>query len=190
MKNIKFHFTLLVATVVLAMSCRKKDETVYINPELKKHFSFKKGSYWIYRDSLTGGLDTFTTYDNNNYISRAEPPYPESPTERHIDYISCNCFDDVASKEVFSYQIELSNSSCLILFPKLNMGLGMNYDGLTNPDLFKSFTFGHFVFDSVFESKSDSSACYSRKDIGLIKIRIMKESIKRVWELQQWKIVE
>ena len=50
-----------IVFVFLFTACSKKHEPTYsyISSDTKKHFYFKPGSYWIYRDSISGRTDSF-----------------------------------------------------------------------------------------------------------------------------------
>lgn len=54
------HFLLLLLLMGTLLSCNKepKYKTVYLDAGLKAAFNNKPGSYWIYRDSVTGELDS------------------------------------------------------------------------------------------------------------------------------------
>ncbi len=58
----------LFAFLLLAVGCSKKKMTHYpVNAELKAAFNYKPGTYWIYRDSISGEVDSFfvTRYDSS-----------------------------------------------------------------------------------------------------------------------------
>ena len=78
MKNIAL--TAIVFSCLLLAACHKSSSsditTVTIDTALKADFNFQQGSYWIYRDSISGNVDSFFveytshTFDNinNNFI--------------------------------------------------------------------------------------------------------------------------
>jgi hypothetical protein len=72
--------------LLFADSCKKKCpelKTRYIEQEMKDWILYKPGSYWIYRDSISGGMDSvFKTqteieivenFDNNNKHGKQNP---------------------------------------------------------------------------------------------------------------------
>lgn len=178
---------LLISAVIstLLYSCKKQYNTAYIDPELKKHFNFKAGTYWIYRDSLTGSMDTFTVYGNTTTITESNPGYSLDHIERQEMEIRCS-----DSSNVYKCSYTLSNSSILVLFYHLQLGLGTSYNNFRDHNALKSYTFNSIVFDSVSEARNGLGTLFGKKDIGFVKITLMKDSIKKVWELQQWKIVQ
>jgi hypothetical protein len=60
MKNITFVVIMLAGL----HSCRKPITHYPINASLKAAFNYKVGSYWIYRDSISGMIDSFYVTDN------------------------------------------------------------------------------------------------------------------------------
>ncbi len=65
-------FILIGATFV--SSCiKRKNNVIAITPALLERFSYKPGSYWIMRDSITGRIDSFyiTSSVSNNISLRA-----------------------------------------------------------------------------------------------------------------------
>ena len=63
----------IVTTLLFCFySCKRPTPIVPMNPILKKYYCYKKGSYWVYRDSLNGDIDSFAVVSNNyepNYTS-------------------------------------------------------------------------------------------------------------------------
>lgn len=54
---------------ILVAACKKDLGTfVPIQPLLKKNFSYKVGSYWLYRDSVSGDLDSLWIYNKTTGI--------------------------------------------------------------------------------------------------------------------------
>jgi hypothetical protein len=65
MKNILL-FTIGLIVLIIT-SCTKNNKTVYgypVNDAIKKDFNFLPGTYWIYRDSTTGRIDSFSVTSN------------------------------------------------------------------------------------------------------------------------------
>lgn len=65
----QFYENILITLIALlfVLGCKKKeDHTDYLSEEIKRNFSFKPGSYWIYRDSISGREDS--CYINDSKI--------------------------------------------------------------------------------------------------------------------------
>jgi hypothetical protein len=58
-----------VVVLSTILACTKEAKLGYIplTPYIKEHFNFKSGSYWIYRDSVSGRKDSFFLKDS--YVS-------------------------------------------------------------------------------------------------------------------------
>jgi len=52
---------------LLFIACKKSTSInhQYLDPGLVAHFNFKPGSYWIFRDSATGNIDSFCVKTNS-----------------------------------------------------------------------------------------------------------------------------
>jgi hypothetical protein len=59
---------LLLLLLLLFWGCAKQKPTP-INSELKKSFNYQVGSYWIYRDSVSGATDSFFVTSNKPSVS-------------------------------------------------------------------------------------------------------------------------
>lgn len=104
---------LTIALLLLFAAC-KKDGKPYmpLNADLKKNYSFKVGSYWIYRDSLTGRVDSFyvTKYSDGN-VEGQDNVYESSGmviSQHNID----NIFSDTAEWNIALFRgniISLAN---------------------------------------------------------------------------------
>jgi hypothetical protein len=58
---------------ILSSCSRVKPFNIDVNGQLKSHF-FKKGTYWIYRDSISGQIDSF--YVTSTYDAKSILPVP------------------------------------------------------------------------------------------------------------------
>jgi hypothetical protein len=66
------HAMLIAIVALLFASCHQKahQQTIYfMHPELKKDFSYQAGTYWIYKDSVSGEIDSAYVVLNPNYYS-------------------------------------------------------------------------------------------------------------------------
>ena len=63
----------ICSALIIMVACSKEPEfkSVYIDPALKAKYNFKKGSYWIYKDSISGRIDSF-------YLLQTDNLYPPS----------------------------------------------------------------------------------------------------------------
>ena len=60
-------YVLILAGFILGgvlHSCKKDNSVIPIDPRLKAGFNFQPGTYWIYRDSISGRIDSFFVRNN------------------------------------------------------------------------------------------------------------------------------
>ena len=73
MKQSNKNYTTLIITFILLFvlaACRDRIlDTTYANADMVKHFDFKHGSYWIYRDTISGRTDSFAVSSNANFVT-------------------------------------------------------------------------------------------------------------------------
>lgn len=72
--------SLIALTLLIgALSCSKTtptDPSVYVDSTFKSQYNFKKGTYWVYYDSVTTRLDSFILINNSVF-----QPYPNGPLQ-------------------------------------------------------------------------------------------------------------
>ena len=60
-------FVLLMAIILVVSACNRNSITkVPVNADLKAAFNYKPGTYWIYRDSISGIIDSFFVRSNGD----------------------------------------------------------------------------------------------------------------------------
>ena len=66
----KKHLFLICLISILIYGCSKPKVTYYpINAQLKAAFNYQVGTYWIYRDSISGREDSFYVIENNASVN-------------------------------------------------------------------------------------------------------------------------
>jgi hypothetical protein len=62
-----FRFGLILLLMCLTVSCKKKPRERFIPADMKAYWDFRPGSYWIYKDSVSGAIDSvYVTNRVNN----------------------------------------------------------------------------------------------------------------------------
>jgi len=93
---------LAAAFLCFISGCKKDPEVYYVSAQLKTDFAFHKGSYWIYRDALTGDIDSAYVED---YVENTSPSSCVNPVARRqyinmiIKRISLSHADTVADHD-------------------------------------------------------------------------------------------
>jgi hypothetical protein len=81
---------IIIMTFAYLPSCRKTTlDRHRVNDSLKAAFNYKPGTYWIYKDSLTGRLDSFAVTSQTDDFSRLiTSPNPDYLEEGIVIYIT------------------------------------------------------------------------------------------------------
>jgi hypothetical protein len=76
----KYIFTLVIGCIALlmAVSCHRQSKNLPVydldaDSLIDRHFNYKPGSYWVYRDSLNGRVDSF--FVRSNYYVKQQQAY-------------------------------------------------------------------------------------------------------------------
>ena len=90
MKNIALTLVILAGTIASTFNACKKPSTPNypINNSLKAAFNFQPGTYWIYRDSISGDVDSFYVQANGTGNNSNSAGYTYDLTEVQIFEVS------------------------------------------------------------------------------------------------------
>jgi hypothetical protein len=197
----KWHYWVLAALLLCIMwGCKKQPGTVAIDADLEKNFSYKPGTYWIYRDSLTGEVDSFAVVDNHDALGNS------------------NNFGNytIQSAEIGTYHNGIANDTFLIRwdlqtnYVNYTYYKGPSFSGGSlqyNPlfyypfkrySILPTYSVGSNIFSNVAEIatypngyfKAFPDVFYICANAGIIKMNLSDSGfVNRVWELQYCNIV-
>src|ERR1035437_3096908 len=74
---------IFIAFIFYASSCKVK--VTPLNSDMKSHFSYKPGSYWIYLDTISGKYDSFSVQSNKNSTENESNTASYEQIEMEID---------------------------------------------------------------------------------------------------------
>ncbi len=189
--------------VIGLYACKKKLPNKPIDADLKAAFSFKPGTYWIFKDAISGQIDSFyvrRTYTFNQ--TSGNPSYTFD--EINIDITEMNLHP--AGSDTALWRIGLIQN--ILNLSDYYLDNFVNFDDILYPfisgpqssavyaesiNLISSFNIGNNNFNNVADihfSIGLSDDFYLNSDIGFIKIILQQRGANRVWELQRWKIVK
>lgn len=168
-------YTLLVLPF-LFWGCKK--DPIKVDSATEKNFSFKTGSYWVYRDSLSGKVDSFFVSRNGSNVDDNNVEYKATYLEVRGD----------SSEIGAGYYLHKNNVD--FSFVQLNTGCGFTYPYSSDKKILADMSLNGSKYDSVAEILGGNwSYYYACASVGIIKMRIMKDGVlNRVWELQRYKI--
>lgn len=190
MKNL----LITLAALMLVLGC-KKERTTYAPVGLKRNFSFKEGSYWIYRDSISGREDScyverLSDYITNTYSGREKGN--QSMREIFSVYLLQKPIDKMIKEET-QWTIE---------FNTLGFGLGYStqspfsiindadsFGGVSillynknypiqissNIEKYSNFVLNGYDFTNVYHIKNspnDAPSVYFNDSVGYIKMNV------------------
>jgi len=206
MKNIIYLATVLCICITGMYSCKKNSSIPHkiIDADLKGAFDFQPGTYWIFKDSLTGQVDSF--YVRNNWSSVYTNASPSFTYDAII----------VDIKEVNEYPFGLDTSMWEITMDQSEVGFSdwygsyyLNLDPTTYPftsgiqpyavyphtvNLFNSFSSNGSTFNNIAEIHFTSTIddyLYIDNNVCFIKMILNQPGIsERIWEIQRWNIVK
>ncbi len=219
--SIKYLWIAPALLLLLLTRCKKPDpytapnnnnnsDTTFPDKGLVANFNFKTGTYWIYRDSVSGRMDSF--YVSNNTTQAWQSLHSTGPGTAYFEYLIVYTIN-ISSRNIDSPQLAASST--------LSMSLLNNYSTLTylingnmsayNPffmyptsssipssdstetnaviSSYASYSVSGNLYNNVTEIAHDSTGTSDRFFVsdgtGIVKMRINHpaQSIHFVWEL-------
>jgi len=211
----KFDFMKNICCVVMFVSgaflhsCKKNGglPDYPVNADLKAAFSFKPGSYWIYKDSISGEIDSFFVRQLVSTYNAITPNIPYT-VDQVLTCITEWNTNNHADSNVWQISLIINNlyisydASAAYLY-LLSYGPGISYP-FTNVYasdtvlVLNTYSLLGNNFENVVEVHYvESSPLYSDyfylcPDIGMVKIVFNHsyDTTNRVWELQRYDIVK
>jgi len=202
-------FVSLMVTYMLS-SCKKTNlPNRPVDADLKAAFSYLPGTYWIYRDSISGHVDSFfvtqDTHNNYNYNSQ----YTFDQITVRITAYNVASFADSDTWEISLYQSTIAIDYDIDLYSKNTDGIDYypltypftdgEYIGSTGTNVNTLSILGNYVVDGkTFNNVAQvnyvdgtNDYFYISSDVGIIKMRLYDnvDSV-HVWELERWNIVK
>ena len=193
-------YYILILFLMSILACTKKPGILYLDAKIKEQFYFKKGSYWIYRDSISGRVDSF-------YLESVE--FTNDSTyiyalydKRILEKMTINIFQTSLSvpysdTPIWDFSLLQRNN----YFFKSNYQKGkikiLTYSilqGYMDVGLEKELDVFGKTFTDVPSFKSPNSLYYLKEGIGYLKMRLNYDDgaskINEVWELLRWHVVK
>jgi hypothetical protein len=211
MKPTLLKYTIIWLTLLscIIASCTKKTKSTAIDADVKKYFSFKKGTYWIYKDSVSGQMDSFAV-ENNNTVSYPGNSY-NSAFDDETDYYwvyangvindTISGYWSLAQNGVSLYYAENSDyfSGPLFVYP-FTAGYTFEYRYIIS-NVYPTFHLNGNTYNTVAEIGqtgpfADSTGTHTYNDLfyvstdaGIIKMKFNHGTMQRNWELVRYHIV-
>jgi len=221
MKNITY-LAILFMVVLLFNSCKKNGGIPHyvIDADLKTAFDFKPGTYWIYKDSISGRVDSFAVRSNMSNTGTVSGNYSIDGIKIYITEYNGGSLIDT-SDWVFNLSINFEeliwyknfntgnyyfDFEPLFTYPFKNGSLNMidgqyGNDAPITTNIYSSYTVAGNSYSNIAEINNEYSEnnklyyddwFYISSEIGYIKINIYDpyDSIYKVWQIQRCKIIK
>jgi hypothetical protein len=180
---------LFLGFLFILNSCKKPEElpTYYIPQEFKDYVVFPVGSYWVYKDSVSGVLDTVTLQEQTFSITEIDLGYKEERLSqtyyysiKDTLYMAISEFDEFG--QIFQYRDYWN-----FFFVYANIGY-TSWNDISVVSYSDSMTVNGVPYLDVYcisrPSLGTKYYYYWSDEIGLIK----KTDIASVWELVNYNV--
>lgn len=208
--KLKFLIVFFIACCLAA--CTHNNDTYFqpLDATLKQKFNFQKGSYWIYKDSLTGVEDSFVSVEDT--ITRS------SPTSRNdiYEYLTvvitaygtpgCSIGYYFYGGDGYHIGAQLANNLIepyyySVAYPFTNYHFSSGTDITSDTILSTPYTLAGNTFYNVVQlfygqtsNHDNDKLCYINDSVGFIKMRLPYQDASgksvKVLELQRWHIIK
>jgi hypothetical protein len=210
MKNL----LLLLLGLGLAISACHKNEIIHypLSAQLKATFGYKIGSYWVYRDSVSGEIDSFyvqnsafcTQHSYGSDVDRMDIAIRcmrSSPVDSEFWLI--NLIDSTFSIDFLNHSdyIQARMHFFLFSYPFMQRPAGGGYDSGYVSNIFSTYNVNGQAHNNVILSYHTNSRRYNPSIYedefyvssisGIVKVIFNhpQDSTFRVLELQKWNII-
>jgi hypothetical protein len=200
--------------LLVISSCKWKDEYLDVDNDLLDSLTFPKQSYWIYKDSVTGALESVVM---DTFASRMELINNAHHTYTHSNYHTTNLREYIDGIDSALWQIQMLNDgehnsvSMIVKYdpyrasillaayaPVLTRPLqGLNYNVLADDSTEMTFipsltingrTFENVVHVHYFKGVNRAENIYMNLNVGIIKLDQHSMGFHRTLELERWHI--
>ena len=174
-----------------------KEPKTPISTDLLAHFSFQPGTYWIYRDSLNGRLDSFYIISNGigiaitNYRADNGFYYCQMQLNQHN-------IDGTATADSAVWQYDLHHSVFqLVEYASKSWSTFAEYPFVTGENgisaITPTYTLNGQSFQHIATIDKGTDLFYVNDSVGIIKMRLDQSDTampSHVWELKRWNVVK
>ncbi len=202
MKNI----VLIALALTSLYGCVKDKRSHPVGKELNEAFNYQKGTYWIYKDSISGRMDSLFVTGNAANEAWTTPHNAREQVrwnEVTISLLQFSIYPVLGVDTQYSqYSLEVSDLNMFGMHPFINYPVqrpvvhtavsGTNTGSGTLGGVYDNYNNGARVFATAYEIMYGTNTYYLAPDAGIVKMRVtnLKDSSYRVWELQRWKLVK
>jgi hypothetical protein len=204
MKNL----LLIITMLMFAVGCKKKENIYYLSDEVKRNFFFKPGSYWIYRDSISGMMDS--CYLSSSMIQILDNPRVTASYSKlellSLDFLISPLDTSIKDKNELYMGVVENNLLADYIFKLDRNHIQRLVHGtplpISAPDskkfgkkdsvnILNKYTVLGVDYENVGEIwVNNHEQHYINDSVGFIKMKVFNDSVNFVWELQRYKIIK
>ncbi len=161
----------------------------HINSEMLAKLNLKKGSSWVYKDSLSGEVRTFYA---TNYIGWASRDESDDYYETITTTIEADTSHGVMYHDYLEFQLR-GNIVSMSSFYRRFTGPGSGevqgpFTNVVGPMVVRAHTFDEVVPRLTIDS---NNYFYIAGGVGIIKMKVSDSAgTAHIWELSSWNIVK
>lgn len=202
-------FVVCFCSLILYIGCSKSETHFPVDPYLINNFNYKPGTYWVYKDSLSGVEDSFfvtKNSPNSQPLTRNSSTYVDAIIIDGLQYNSSNMKVAKWSMSLggasigWYYKGSVTYSYKLISTPfvtgiidtsEKDSAYVISVDGnyTINGESYSGVAkYRHFCDANNYYPRFDDTY-YLNSQVGIIKMDINHDTHK-IWELQRSKIVK
>lgn len=85
LKSLLVIATLFCCLFFVSRCTKVKVQNTPIDSDMESHFNYKVGSYWIYKDSISGQVDSFVVYGNNQIKQKKDDQHTYDEIDVYIN---------------------------------------------------------------------------------------------------------
>lgn len=200
MKNL----LITLAALMLVLGCKKKDNTHYLPDDFKRNFSFKEGSFWIYRDSISGREDScFVTHNSlsivnekttssNSFYELLMIRVYQIPKDTTIKDKMEIWFSIIKNELYVSYI--LSDDVRRLMFK--NCPVPMTAQNLATYKQVYPILFIPMIkilgneYKDLYEIKNNEGLCMINESVGILKMKVTDDLVAYNWELVRHNVIK
>ena len=185
--------TSMAIALFCMLGCRRPVDNSYqhLDPKVDAFLSFDTGSYWIYKDSISGSIDSMVVIEFDNYISTAA-----AENKYQVKFVKIGQFKVGESSSIYRWGYQTLWSSTYYnwnaYLDSLKEGISynvftaislININLVDDPNNFVgNYTISGVTYDSVYKFSAktldgDSIFCHIRGRVGPISILYYKAGI-------------
>lgn len=190
MKKLVVTLAGIITMLIILFGCKKTDSAMPLDENLRKHFSYQPGTYWIYKDSVNGQIDSFAVVDNIPDVYDFGQGTFHGINVGIVAYSYGTVYDtgyDISwllqgkSIDVQITGFPYAPVRATIVYPFVKGSVAAILDEIAvSGNTYKNV--------AVIGTDSESSL-YVTEEVGIVKMRFLSLSNTPIWELQRCKIV-